>query len=141
MNGRILTMETGDPVHEAIGVRDGRVVAVGAVADVRSAVGPGAQEVDLRGASLMPGIVDTHPHVIHFGVIEGACVDIKDAVSHADIVARIAARVATTPKGEWIMTTPVGEPHYFLRRGWRDLRPGLGSIPARTSNAMAIPMC
>jgi predicted amidohydrolase YtcJ len=123
-NGRILTMETGEPVHEAIGVRDGRVVAVGAAGDVRRAVGAGARVVDLRGASLMPGIVDTHPHVIHFGVIEGACVDIKDAVSHDDIVARIAARAATTPKGEWIMTTPVGEPHYFLRRGWRDLQEG-----------------
>jgi hypothetical protein len=123
-NGRILTMETGEPVHEALGVRDGRVVAVGTAADVWRAVGKGAQEVDLRGASLMPGIVDTHPHVIHFGVIEGACVDIKDAVSHDDIVRRVAARAAETPKAEWIMTTPVGEPHYFLRRSWRDLKEG-----------------
>jgi predicted amidohydrolase YtcJ len=123
-NGRVLTMETGEPVFDALGVRDGRVVAAGSVADVRRAVGTGAHEVDLRGASLMPGIVDTHPHVIHFGVIEGATVDIKDAVSHDDIVRRIAARAAITPEGEWIMTTPVGEPHYFLRRGWRDLREG-----------------
>lgn len=123
-NGRILTMEDGDPVHEALGTRDGRVVAAGAVADVRRAVGAGVEEIDLRGASVMPGIVDTHPHVIHFGVIEGAAVDIKDATSHDDIVRRIAARAATTPKGEWIMTTPVGEPHYFLRRSWRDLAEG-----------------
>ncbi|MEO6029508.1 MAG: amidohydrolase family protein, partial [Candidatus Binatia bacterium] len=124
VNGRVLTMESGDPTYDALGVRDGRVVARGDAADVRRAVGAGAEEVDLRGTSLMPGIVDTHPHVIHFGVIEGACVDVKDAVSHADIVARIAARAATVPKGEWIMTTPVGEPHYFLRRGWRDLAEG-----------------
>lgn len=123
-NGRILTMEEGDPVHEALGVRDGRVVAAGSEADVRRTVGAGAEEIDLRGASVMPGIVDTHPHVIHFGVIEGAAVDIKDATSHDDIVRRIAARAATTPKGEWIMTTPVGEPHYFLRRSWRDLAEG-----------------
>src|SRR5687768_4713534 len=83
-NGRILTMEDGDPVHEALATRNGRVVAAGALADVRAAAGAGAEEVDLRGTSLMPGIVDTHPHVIHFGVIEGACVDIKDAVSHDD---------------------------------------------------------
>lgn len=123
-NGRILTMESGEPVHDALGTRDGRVIAVGALADVRAALGAGSQEIDLRGASLMPGIVDTHPHVIHFGVIEGAAVDIMDAVSHDDIVGRIAARTSTVPKGEWIMTTPVGEPHYFLRRGWRDLREG-----------------
>ncbi len=123
-NGRILTMEDGDPVHDALATRAGRVVRAGALADVRAAAGTGAEEVDLRGAALLPGIVDTHPHVIHFGVIEGACVDIKDAGSHDDIVRRVAARAATVPKGEWIMTTPVGEPHYFLRRSWRDLAEG-----------------
>ncbi len=125
VNGRILTMENGASTFAALGVRDGRVVARGDAADVRRAVGAGAAEVDLRGASLMPGIVDTHPHLFHFGLIEGAAVDIKDAGSHADIVARIAARARTTPKGEWIMTTPVGEPHYFLRRSWRDLAEGV----------------
>ncbi len=129
VGGRILTMEPGDPVHDALGVRDGRVVARGEAADVRRAVGAGAAEVDLRGASLMPGIVDTHPHVLHFGLLEGPCVDIKDATSHADIVGRVAARARTTPKGEWIMTTPVGEPHYFLRRSWRDLAEG--ALPDR----------
>ena len=123
-NGRILTMEPGDPVYGALGVRDGRVVARGDAGDVRRAVGAGADEVDLRGAAVMPGIVDTHPHVLHFGLIEGPCVDVKDAAAHADIVARIAERARTTPKGEWIMTTPVGEPHYFLRRSWRDLAEG-----------------
>lgn len=123
-NGRILTMEDGDPVYEALATRAGRVLRAGTLAEVRAAAGAGAEEIDLRGASVMPGIVDTHPHVIHFGVIEGAAVDIKDATSHDDIVRRIAARAATTPKGEWIMTTPVGEPHYFLRRSWRDLAEG-----------------
>ena len=78
-NGRVLTMEPGEPVHDALGVRDGRVVARGDVADVRRAVGAGAADVDLRGATVMPGIVDTHPHVMHFGLIEGPCVDLKDA--------------------------------------------------------------
>jgi hypothetical protein len=111
-NGRILTMERGVETHEALGVRDGRVVARGDAADVRRAVGRGAQEVDLRGGTVMPGIVDTHPHVVHFGLIEGPLVDLKDATSHAVIVARIAARARTTPKGEWIMCSPIGEPHY-----------------------------
>ena len=60
----------GDPrTHDALGVRDGRVVARGSVADVRGAAGAGAQVVDLAGATLMPGLVDTHPHLIHFGVL------------------------------------------------------------------------
>lgn len=124
VNGRVLTLEAGAGPCEALGVRDGRVVARGAAGDVRRAVGTGAAEIDLRGGTLMPGIVDTHPHVVHFGLIEGPLVDLKDATSHADVVERIAARARTTPKGEWIMCSPVGEPHYFLRRSWRDLAEG-----------------
>src|ERR1035438_2194304 len=48
-------------------------------------------------------------------------VDLGDARSHDDIADRIAARAAEVPPGEWIMTTPVGEPHYFIRSSYHDL--------------------
>ena len=57
-------------------------------------------------------------------------VDLSDAVDHEDVVARITAKAAETPPGEWVMTTPVGEPHYFIRRSWRDLVEG--ELPDRT---------
>src|ERR1035438_5675138 len=47
-------------------------------------------------------------------------VDLGDARSHDDIADRIAARAAEGPPGEWIMTTPVGEPHYFIRSSYHD---------------------
>jgi predicted amidohydrolase YtcJ len=117
-------LDRADALHDALGVRGGRVVAAGSEAEVRRALGPGAEDVDLRGATVLPGLVDTHPHLMHFGVLAHPLVDLADATSHADIVARIAARARETPAGEWILTTPVGEPHYFLRRSWRDLAEG-----------------
>jgi predicted amidohydrolase YtcJ len=123
-NGRVRPLDRADALHDALGVRDGRVVAVGPEGDVRRALGPGAEAVDLRGATVLPGLVDTHPHLMHFGVLAHPLVDLADATSHADIVTRIAARARATPAGEWILTTPVGEPHYFLRRSWRDLAEG-----------------
>jgi predicted amidohydrolase YtcJ len=128
-NGRVLPLDRDFAAREALAVRDGRVLACGTAADVRRAAGPGAEEVDLRGATLLPGLVDTHPHLMHFGVLAEPLVDLADARSHADVVARIAARAATTPPDEWIMTTPVGEPHYFLRRSFRDLVEG--ELPGR----------
>lgn len=47
--------------------------------------------------------------------------DIGDCRNHREIVERIRARAAVTPPGEWIVTTPVGEPHYFVRRSYLDL--------------------
>ena len=88
---------------------------------MRSAAGAGARFVNLDGATVLPGFVDTHPHLFHFAVLEYPLVKLWDAKSHDDIVARIGERASTTPVGDWIMATPIGEPHYFIRRSWRDL--------------------
>jgi predicted amidohydrolase YtcJ len=114
---------------EALAVSDGRILCVGRLAAVRAAAGAGAREIDLAGATVIPGLIDTHPHLAHFGVFTEPLLDISDATSHAEICERIASRARETPAGEWIMTTPVGEPHYFVRRSWRDLAEGV--LPGR----------
>ncbi|HYB98785.1 MAG TPA: amidohydrolase family protein [Candidatus Limnocylindrales bacterium] len=119
--GRIHSMIDREPAAQALVVHDGRILAIGSDEDMRSAAGAGAGVVDLAGATLLPGFIDTHPHLFHFSVLEYPLVRLWDAVSHDDIARRIRERAATTAAGEWIMATPVGEPHYFLRRSWRDL--------------------
>ena len=124
--GRVRPMDgarsSGAPsAATALVVRDGRVVACGSDADMRALAGAGATVVDLDGATVLPGLVDTHPHLFHFSLLEYPLVKLWDAASHDDIVKRIRERAATTPAGGWIMATPVGEPHYFIRHSWRDL--------------------
>lgn len=119
--GRVHTMDGTSKPQEALVVKDGRVLGCGTAADMATLAGPKAEQLDVGGATVMPGLVDTHPHVLHFSARLRACVDITDAVDHADIVRRIRAKAASTPKGEWIITTPVGEPHFFIRRSYRDL--------------------
>ena len=127
--GTVLTCDGNDTEAEAIAIADGRVLAVGDADTVRAAAGPEARVVDLAGATVLPGLIDTHPHVLHLGVMAYPLVDLADAVDHADIVAKIAAKAAQTPAGQWVMTMPVGEPSYFIRRSWRDLREG--ELPTR----------
>ena len=119
--GRVHVMDGATQPCEALIVRDGRVLAVGTEQDMQAAAGKGARTIDVRGATVMPGLIDTHPHVLHFTARLRASVDLTDAKDYADIVARIRAKAAKTPRGEWIMTTPVGEPHFFIRRSYRDL--------------------
>jgi hypothetical protein len=110
---------------EAIVVRGGRVESVGGLDAMRGVAGPHASELDLCGATAMPGLIDTHPHLLHFGAFTEPLVDIADATSHMEIIERIASRAKEVTEDEWIMTTPVGEPHYFLRRSYRDLEEGV----------------
>nr|WP_281380852.1 amidohydrolase [Nocardioides panaciterrulae] len=58
---------------DALGVRDGRIVAIGDPADVRDRVGPGAQEVDCGGGLLLPGFQDAHMHPMVGGLERLRC--------------------------------------------------------------------
>ncbi|QRY52531.1 amidohydrolase [Mycolicibacterium septicum] len=120
-SSKILTFDETRPTAEAILVEDGVIVEVGGFAELAESAGPDTPIMDAGSAVVMPGLIDTHPHVMHFGALRGGLVDLSDAVDHADIIARIRARAAETPPGEWIICTPVGEAHYFIRRSWRDL--------------------
>lgn len=124
VGGRVRPCDGTIASAEALVERDGRVIAVGGRRDMERIAGANAERIDIRGATILPGLVDTHPHVLHFGVFSYPLVDLADARSHDDIVQRVRARAATTPAGEWIMATPVGEPHYFVRRSWKDLAEG-----------------
>ena len=64
--GPILTIDDAMPSAEAVAVRNGVIVAVGALDAVRAATGRGAQTVDLEVRTLLPGFFDPHGHVSMF---------------------------------------------------------------------------
>ena len=113
------------------------MLAVGTSDAVRASAGSESHVVDLAGSTVIPGLIDTHPHLLHFSTLAEPLVDLGDARSHADIVNRIAFRASQVPAGEWIMATPVGEPHYFIRRSYRDLAEG--ELPDRSVLDRAAP--
>jgi predicted amidohydrolase YtcJ len=68
-NARIFTADPGHPAADAIAIRDDRIVAVGSRAAVFKAAGPAAEKHDLRGKTLLPGIIDSHVHPVLGGFI------------------------------------------------------------------------
>ena len=68
LGGPILTMTDEHPEAEALLVRDGRIVAVGARAEVEAQAGERVRRVDLAGRTLVPGFVDSHGHASMVGL-------------------------------------------------------------------------
>ena len=122
--GPVVTQNARRETHEALVLEGGKVLATGELGDMRTLAGARAHEVDVQGASVLPGLIDNHPHFLHFGTFEAGAVSLYDARSHDEILARIRERTAVTPRGQWVLATPVGEPAYFIRRSWRDLPEG-----------------
>jgi len=67
-DGRILTINDAQPVAEAVAVKDGRVLAVGTLANLGRHKGASTKMFDLEGRTMLPGFVDSHGHVVFGGL-------------------------------------------------------------------------
>lgn len=63
-NARVFTGDTARPFASAVAIRGDVIIAVGNLAEVARAAGPGASRTDLEGRFLMPGMIDAHVHPI-----------------------------------------------------------------------------
>ncbi|KAH8725723.1 amidohydrolase family-domain-containing protein [Phaeosphaeriaceae sp. PMI808] len=122
-DANILVDSAGEKA-EAIFIRDGKIGAIGSNEDVIKTAGPSVKNISVAGATITPGLIDTHPHLLHFSVLAAGLVDLSNVRNHGEIVALIRERASKTPKGEWIVATPIGEAHFHVRRSWKDLEEG-----------------
>lgn len=99
--GRVHTLNRAQPEAEAVGIVGGRIVAVGSNAEVRAAVGAGAEGIDLHGATVVPGLIDAHLHFLSLSLAL-ARVPLLGVPSIGEAVSRAATRAATTQPGQWI---------------------------------------
>ena len=111
--GKIITVDRAFAIAQAVVVQGERIVAVGHATELRRAAPAGARHVDLAGRTMMPGFIDTHGHVGLFGLDE-LKVSLAGACSKSEILARLAAAVACTAAGDWVVANPIGDPPYFL---------------------------
>jgi predicted amidohydrolase YtcJ len=101
-NARIYTVDPNRPVVDAMAIRDGRILAAGPSALIASLKGPATQVVDLDGKTVIPGMIDAHVHLLGLGQ-SLRNVDLRGTTSYDEVIARVAERARTVPKGTWIL--------------------------------------
>jgi predicted amidohydrolase YtcJ len=111
-NGRVLTLDARRPEVRALAVAGGRVVATGTRADMKPWRDRRTRVVDLRGGTVVPGLVDAHAHLDREG-LKGVFPSLARCRSIADVQAVVRRLAARTPKGQWIVTMPVGAPPFY----------------------------
>lgn len=100
--GTILTMNDKAPRAEAIAVRGNKILAVGKLDDVQSAIGSGAQVVDLQGRTLMPGLIDPHMHFVFTAFEDWIDVSPITTPDYATVWSKLQKGVADAKPGEWV---------------------------------------
>ncbi|WP_432016155.1 amidohydrolase [Streptomyces hydrogenans] len=105
VGGRVVTVDAEFSVAEALAVTGSVISAVGTREDVAALIGPGTRVVDLEGATLLPGINDSHLHGCAFGT---ASPPLSVEVGHpavsslAEVAEAVREAVGRASAGQWI---------------------------------------
>jgi predicted amidohydrolase YtcJ len=101
-SARITTLDPRLPEVSALAVRGGRFVAIGSDAEVSRTVGPNTRVIDGGGRRVIPGLIDSHQHVIRGGLNYNLELRWEGVPSLADAMRLLAEQVARTPPGQWV---------------------------------------
>jgi len=97
VNGKIHTMDARDSVVSSVLTDGNRFVSVG-----KTQTGPCIQRIDLKGRTVVPGLIDNHNHVVLLGLRPGHDTRLENAQSIADVLATLGEKAKQVPAGEWI---------------------------------------
>ena len=104
INGRIHTMDAQNSVVSSVAIKDGRIIATASGRGQPMLPGRETRVIDLRGRTVVPGIIDNHNHLVLMGNRPGHHTPLENAHSIADAQATYAARAKEVPAGAWITT-------------------------------------
>jgi len=96
---RIYTLDPAQGVASAIAIQDGRILAVGQ--DVSKHIGPGTRRIEARGATIIPGLIDSHVHMEGLGDLLDV-IDLRSVGRVAEVAELVRREAARRPAGEWI---------------------------------------
>lgn len=101
-NARITTLDPQQPHAQALAVQDGRIVAVGSDEEIMRGWGNEATLIDAQGRRLLPGLNDSHTHLIRGGLNYNLELRWDGLRSLADAMAMLKAQVDRTPAPQWV---------------------------------------
>ncbi len=118
-NGRITTQDSTRPEVSAIAIADGRVAAIGTDDEVKRLGEPKTQYVDLENRRVIPGLNDSHLHVIRAGLFANLELRWDGTPTLAQALRQLKSQAERTPPPQWVRV--VG--------GWNEFQFAEGRMP------------
>jgi predicted amidohydrolase YtcJ len=100
VNGKIVTVDDRFTIQQAVAIKGQRILAVGASADIRKHAGRDTRVTDLKGRTVIPGLIDNHSHWIRAAELDELRFD--GVTSRRQALKMVTDRLRSAKPGEWI---------------------------------------
>ena len=102
-NGKVVTVDDRFTIAQAVAVKGERIIAVGSNTDIRKLAGNGTRVIDLKGRTVIPGLIDNHAHFMRAAEYWHQEVRLDGVTSRQQALAMIARKAADSKPGEWVL--------------------------------------
>ena len=102
LNGRFHTVDKSNPVASAVAIRNGKFLAVGDTEEVMRHHTQDSQVIDLHGRTVIPGLNDSHIHLIRGGLNYNLELRWEGVPSVADALRMLKEQALRTPNPQWV---------------------------------------
>lgn len=106
--GAIRTMDPAHPRADAMAIGGGRILGIGTRAALQGLVGPGTRQVDLGGATVMPGIIDFHIHLLSGMTTRLYAAALSPTDDFPTVLEKVGASARQPGRREWVVAGPYG---------------------------------
>lgn len=101
-NGRVTTLDSRQPNAEAIAIADGKVLKTGSTSDIARLAASSTRSIDLNGRRVIPGLNDSHIHLIRGGLNYNMELRWDGVWSLADALEMLRIQALRTPAPQWV---------------------------------------
>ena len=112
-NGKIITVDAQFSIAQAVAVRGDRILAVGPNQDITRMAGPNTRRIDLRGRSVVPGLIDNHAHFQEEGAYWNLELRFDGVDSRKRALELIRAKAKEKGPGQWVYNLGGWSPDQF----------------------------
>src|SRR6266478_10020309 len=115
-NGRFSTLDRSNANPDAAAIADGRFLSVGSARDVEATASATTKRVDLQGRRVIPGLIDSHMHIIRGGLSYNLELRWDGVRALSTALQMLKAQVDRTPAPQWVRVVGGFTEHQFAEK-------------------------
>lgn len=115
-NGKVTTLDRSNPQAEAVAIKDGKVLFAGATREAMALAHEATTRLDLGGRRVIPGLIDSHMHIIRGGLNYNMELRWDGVRSLAHAMEMLKRQVDNTPAPQWVRVVGGFSEHQFAEK-------------------------